>query len=124
MFNRESAHRAKLPTVSISSECIAKLSEFDEILMHATDSALTTTVGSPVASAIKFYMDLSLISKDIDRFRLQLNKFVPGSKVVEDKIIRNLAESVGADRALALSPGTTPDLKIFVENCRAEYTMK
>ncbi len=92
--------------------------------MQATDSALATTVGVPVAGAIKFYIDLSLISKDIDRFRLQLNKFVPELKLVEDKIIRNLAESVGADRALVVSPEKGFDLKTFVENCRAEYKMK
>ncbi len=98
--------------------------EFDEILVRATDDALNTTVGGPVAKAIKFYMDLSLVSKDIDKFRWQLNKFVAGSKLVEDKIIRNLAESLEVDRALAISSEKTPDLKAFVENCRAEYSLK
>jgi len=69
-------------------------------------------------------MDVSLVSKDIDKFRRQLNKFVTGSKVVEDKIVRNLAESLEADRALALSSEKVPDLKIFIENCRAEYSLK
>lgn len=98
------------------------MTEFDEILVQATDSALNSTVGTPVARAIKFYMDLSLISKDIDKFRLQLNRFVSGSKLVEDNIVRNLAESLDADRALAISTEKIPDLKTFVENCRAEFS--
>ena len=81
-------------------------------------------MGGPVATAIKFYMDVSLVSKDIDKFRVQLNKFIVGSKLVEDKIIRNLAESLEADRALTLSPETANDLKTFIENCRAEYSMR
>jgi hypothetical protein len=100
------------------------MSEFEEILVEATDNALVTVVGVPVARAIKFYMDLSLISKDIDKFRWQLNHFVSGSRLVEDRIIRNLAESLEADRALALSPESVGDLKTFVENCRAEFSMK
>jgi hypothetical protein len=93
---------------------------FDELLVEATDTALTTTVGESVAKAIKFYMDLSLVSKDIDRFRRQLNKFVPGSKLLENQIKRNLAESLDADRTLVIS--TDADLKDFVESCRAEYS--
>jgi len=100
------------------------MSGFEEILVEATDNALVTVVGVPVARAIKFYMDVSLISKDIDKFRWQLNQFVSGSKLVEDRIIRNLAESLEADRALALSPESVGDLKRFVENCRAEFSMK
>lgn len=99
--------------------------EFDEILLEATDSALTTTVGEPVARAIKFYVDLSLISKDIDKFRWQLGKFVGGSKLpLEGRIIRNLAESLDAERALLVSPEKVIDLKTFVENCRAEYSQR
>lgn len=100
------------------------MADFDKILVEATDNALTDAVGKPVATAIKFYMDVSLVSKDIDKFRWQLNKFVTGSKLVEDKIVRNLAESLEADRALALSPEKIPDLKAFIENCRAEYSLK
>jgi hypothetical protein len=81
-------------------------------------------VGGPVATAIKFYMDVSLVSKDIDKFRVQLNRFVAGSKLVEDKIIRNLAESLEAERALTLSPESVGDLKTFVENCRAEFSLR
>lgn len=100
------------------------LTEFDEILVQATDDALSSTVGVPIARAIKFYVDLSLISKDIDKFRLQLNKFVGGSKVVEDRIIRNLAESLDSERSLILEPEKVVDLKEFVENCRAEFSLK
>jgi hypothetical protein len=98
--------------------------EFDELLVEATDTALTSTVGEPIAKAIKFYVDLSLVSKDIDKFRWQLNKFVAGSKMLENQIIRNLAESLDADRALVVSPEKAGDLKTFVENCRAEYSPK
>ncbi len=100
------------------------LSEFDEILVSATDNALVTVVGVPVATAIKFYMDVSLISKDIDKFRWQLNRYVSGSKLVEDRIIRNLAESLESDRALAVSPESAGDLKAFVQTCRAEFSLK
>ncbi|HYB03397.1 MAG TPA: hypothetical protein VED17_02970 [Nitrososphaerales archaeon] len=102
----------------------SSMSEFDKILVEATDNALVTIVGVPVATAIKFYMDVSLISKDIDKFRWQLNKYVSGSKLVEDKIIRNLAESLESDRALVVSPENAGDLKLFVQNCRAEFSMK
>jgi hypothetical protein len=100
------------------------MSEFDKILVEATDNALVTVVGGPVAIAVKFYMDVTLISKDIDKFRRQLNRYVSGSRLVEDKIIRNLAQSLESDRALAVSPENVGDLKAFVENCRAEFSMR
>jgi hypothetical protein len=100
------------------------LSEFDQLLVRATNEALATTVGGPVATAIKFYIDVSLVSKDIDRFRSQLNRFVPGSNLVEEKIMRNLAESLDAGMALVVSPERASDLKSFVESCRAEYAPK
>jgi hypothetical protein len=100
------------------------LSEFDSILVEAADNALITVVGIPAARAIKFYVDVSLVSRDIDKFRWQLNQFVSGSKLVEDRIIRNLAQSLEADRALAIAPENVGDLKTFVENLRAEFLMK
>jgi hypothetical protein len=114
---------SRLMPIQILPGMKKKLSEFEDILVVATNNALNSTVGVSVASAIKFYVDLSLISKDIDKFRVQLNKFVPGSKLVEDRIIRNLAESLDVDRALIVSPEKAVDLKSFVENCREEFTM-
>ena len=103
---------------------VRNLSNFDEILVEATDNALASTVGVPIAQAIKFYMDVSLVSKDIDKFRSQLNKFVSSSKLVESKIISNLATSLDSNRATSLSTEDTSDLKRFVENCRSEYFTK
>jgi len=100
------------------------LADFDVLLIKATDGALLTTMGAPVAQAMKFYLDVGLVSKDIDRFRLQLNKFFAGShtgtKLVEDKIMRNLADLMGARSAL-IPKESMADLKSFVENCRSEY---
>jgi hypothetical protein len=100
------------------------LSEFERLLLEATDGALVTTMGEPVARAMKFYLDVGMISKDIDSFRRQLKKFfagsAAGSKLVEDKIMRNLADLMGASSAL-IPAESMADLKSFVENCRAEY---
>jgi hypothetical protein len=101
-----------------------ELSDFNGLLIEAADDALVTTMGEPIARAMKFYLDVDMISKDIDSFRRQLNKFFAGSaggsKLVEDKIMRNLAELMGARSALIPTENMT-DLKSFVENCRAEY---
>ena len=98
--------------------------DFDGLLIKATDRALVSTMGEPVARAIKYYLDVGMISKDIDSFRRQLNKFfagsAAGSKLVEDKIMRNLADLMGASSAL-IPAESMADLKSFVENCRAEY---
>ena len=94
--------------------------DFDSLLVKATDGALISTMGVPVAQAMKFYLDVRLISKDIDSFRRQLGRFFAGSqtgsKLVEDKIMRNLAELMGAQSALIPKESLT-DLKSFVDNC-------
>jgi len=103
---------------------VMRIPDFDGLLIKATDRALVSTMGEPVARAIKFYLDVGMISKDIDSFRRQLNRFfagsAAGSKLVEDKIMRNLAELMGARSAL-IPAESMADLKSFIENCRAEY---
>jgi hypothetical protein len=68
----------------------AKAGEFNSLLLQAVDSALVDSLGDYTTKAVKLRVEVSVLTKDPDQFRAQLEKLFAGSelgtKFLEGKI--------------------------------------
>ncbi|MDA4131044.1 MAG: hypothetical protein OK457_09760 [Thaumarchaeota archaeon] len=102
---------------------------FNSLLLSAVDSALISTMGESAAAAIKFYLQVQMITKDPDAFRRQLEKFFSGSeagsRLIESKIKRNLATLMMQTHSVSVSTDKLDDrdLKQFIDSCKSEFLL-
>ena len=100
---------------------------FNSLLLQAVDAALISTLGESAAMAMKFYLEVSMITKDPDGFVRQLEKFFSGSeagsRLIEGKIKRNLATLIMQAHSVSISEKEldNEDLRQAIDSCRSEF---
>src|ERR1700730_14620773 len=102
---------------------------FNSLLLWAVDSALVSTMGESAAVAMKFYLQVPLITKDPEAFSKQLERFFrgseAGSKLIETKIKKNLATLMMQTHSVSVSTDKLEqrDLGQFIESCKSEFLL-
>jgi hypothetical protein len=100
--------------------------EFNSLLVRAVDTALVECIGDSATKAVKVCIEVSVITKDPDQFKAQLEKLFSGSetgsKLLEDKIMRTLAGLLNQSHAVSLSVDDLKedDLRQFIEDCKTQ----
>ena len=101
---------------------------FNSILLRAVDSALVGAIGDSAAKAIKFYVEVSVITQDPDTFKAQLENVFSGSeagpKLIEDKIVQTLIALLNQTHAVSVSIEkwqNAKDLRDFINDCRKQF---
>ncbi len=100
---------------------------FNSLLLTAVDSALVSTIGDSAATAIKFYLQVSMITKDPDGFSRQLEKFFKGSeagsKLIESKIKKNLATLMMQTHSVSVPTSNLDEraLSQFIDSCKSQF---
>ena len=99
------------------------------MLLRAVDSALVSTMGESAAIAMKFYLQIPIITKDPEAFSRQLEKFFSGSeagsRLIETKIKKNLATLMMQTHSVSVSTDKLEqrDLGQFIESCKSEFLL-
>jgi len=102
---------------------------FNSMLMKSVDIALTAALGDSAAKAVKFYVDVSTITKEPDTFKKQLDKLFSasgaGSQLIEVKIMESMALLLKQSRSISVPTGNleTQDLKRFIEKCKRQFLL-
>jgi hypothetical protein len=102
---------------------------FNSLLLRAVDSALVSTIGESAATAMKFYLQIPIITKDPEAFSRQLGKFFSGSeagsRLIESKIKRNLATLMMQTHSVSVSTDKLDQRELgqFIENCKSEFLL-
>jgi hypothetical protein len=102
---------------------------FNSLLLMAVDSALISTMGESATAAMKFYLQISIITKDPEAFTRQLEKFFSGSqagsKLIETKIKKNLAILMMQTHSVSVSTDKLEqrDLGQFIDGCKSEFLL-
>jgi hypothetical protein len=102
---------------------------FNSILLRAVDSALISTMGESAAIALKFYLQIPIITKDPEAFSRQLEKFFKGSeagsRLIETKIKKNLATLMMQTHSVSVSTDKLEqrDLGQFIDSCKSEFLL-
>ena len=97
--------------------------------MTAVDSALVSTIGDSAATAIKFYLQISMITKDPEGFSRQLEKFFKGSeagsRLIESKIKKNLATLMMQTLSVSVPTNNLDEraLARFIDSCRTQFLL-
>jgi hypothetical protein len=105
---------------------------FENILLRAVDLALVSALGMSAATAVKFYVDTSLICQDPLLFEESLNKLFGssqrGEKLLEERIKKFLVDILATEfsiqvpiEELSRTRGATT-FSDFVKACRREYS--
>jgi len=100
---------------------------FNSLLLRAVDTGLVGTLGESAAKAVKFYIDVSAITKEPDDFKAQLDNLFSGSgagsKLIEGRIRKALAEEMSEVRSISVSQQSaeSQSLSQFIENCKRQY---
>jgi hypothetical protein len=116
--------------IRLKSEQGAKMGGgFNSILLRAVDNALVDTIGESAAKAVKFYVEVSVITKDPESFKAQLEKLFSGSdagsKLIEEKIMETLASLLKQSHSLTVSVDKwkDADLRQFIEECKRQFIL-
>ncbi|MFI5421516.1 MAG: hypothetical protein ACHQ1H_11165 [Nitrososphaerales archaeon] len=102
---------------------------FNSLLMTAVDSALVSTMGESAAAAMKFYLQVSMITKDPDGFSRQLERFFKGSeagsRLIESKIKKNLATLMMQTHSVSVSTNNLDEraLAQFIDSCKGQFLL-
>src|ERR1700730_950281 len=102
---------------------------FNSLLLRAVDSALVSTIGESAAIAMKFYLQIPIITKDPEAFSRQLEKFFSGSeagsRLIESKIKRNLATLMMQTHSVSVSTDRLDQRELgqFIESCKSEFLL-
>ena len=100
---------------------------FNTVLLRAVDTALVQTVGESAAKAVKFYVEVSVITKDPESFEAQLKKLFSGSdagsKLIEERIVKALVVQLQQAHSVSISMDKwrDEDLKQFIDYCKVRY---
>jgi hypothetical protein len=97
--------------------------DFNSILITAVDRALSESMGQSVSGAIKACIPIQTITTDPKGFALKLEKMTGGTKVVEQRIMRNLEIMISErnSRPLGSFQSQQMDFGGFIENCRGQF---
>jgi hypothetical protein len=102
---------------------------FNSLLLRAVDSALVGAIGESAATAMKFYLQISVITKDPEAFSRQLEKFFSGSeagsRLIESRIKKNLATLMMQNRSVSVSTDKLEQRALgqFIESCKSEFLL-
>lgn len=103
--------------------------------MKAVDLALVATLGESGATAVKFYVDTSLIYEDPSRFEESLSRLFGSSRkgldLIEEKIQTYLQDLLAKEHSINVprrESSTNPNSKLtfieYVRACKKEYVAK
>jgi hypothetical protein len=118
--------------VAIQEKRGRSASQFENILLKAVDLALFSTLGKSATTAVKFYVDTSLICQDPFLFEESLNKLFgsseKGQKILEERIKKFLVEVLENEYSVHIPvedwsrKGIANTFTEFIEACRKEYS--
>jgi len=101
--------------------------------MRAVDLALAGTLGQSGATAVKFYVDTSLIYEDPSLFEESLSRLFGSSSkglgLIEERIRSNLQDILAKECSITFPvevSSTSMELNFsqFIQNCKKEFSAK
>jgi hypothetical protein len=105
---------------------------FYSIAMRAVDLALAGTLGHSGATAVKFYVDTSLIYEDPSLFEESLSRLFGSSStglgLIEERIRSNLQDILAKECSINFpevsSTGPGNNFSQFIQSCKKEFSAR
>jgi hypothetical protein len=116
-----------LSQIAVEKTTEARTKDFNGILLKAVDGALAESIGESASRVVKLSVEVSVITRNPDDFKAQLERLFSGSdegpKIIEEKIMIALTSLLKQSSSVIVSidKWKDTDLRQFVQDCKDQF---